>query len=111
MTFTPAAPCAAYRAAPVSVEDAELSPFEDMFAPLELANLQAEFLTLLGGVMHTRLGHYESGWFSDKRVQAPLQAFQEELATIETTIQERNKTRLGPYPFLLPSQIPQSINI
>lgn len=111
MNFTPAAPCAAYRAAPVSVEDAELSPFEDMFAPLELANLQAEFLTLLGGVLHTRLGEYEAGWFADKRIQAPLQAFQAELAAIESIIQERNKTRLGPYPFLLPSQIPQSINI
>lgn len=111
MSFTPAAPCAAYRAAPVSIEDAELSPFEDMFAPLELAILQSEFLTLLGGVLHTRLGYYEPGWFSDKRVEVPLQAFQQELLAIESTIQERNKTRLGPYPFLLPSQIPQSINI
>lgn len=111
MTYTPAAPCAGYRAAPVSVEDADSSPIIDMFAPLELANLQMEFLTLLGGVTHTRLGQYETNWFTDKRVAEPLRAFQNELAQIEATIQERNETRPGPYPFLLPSQIPQSINI
>lgn len=111
MTFTPAAPCAGYRAAPVSVEDAESSPITDMFSPLELANLQMEFLTLLGGVVHTNLGQYAANWFTDKRVAEPLRAFQEELAGIETTIKARNARRLGPYPFLLPSEVPQSINI
>jgi arachidonate 15-lipoxygenase len=111
MTFTPAAPCAGYRAAPVSVDDAGSSPLIDMFAPLELANLQMEFLTLLGGVVHTNLGQYAANWFTDKRVAEPLRAFQDELAQIENTIKKRNQTRFGPYPFLLPSQVPQSINI
>jgi arachidonate 15-lipoxygenase len=111
MTFTPAAPCAAYRAAPLSVADGELSPYLDMLAPLEMANVQVEFLTLLGGVMHTRLGQYPAGWTSDERVARPLRAFQEELATAGAAIEARNKQRLGPYPFLMPDQIPQSINI
>jgi arachidonate 15-lipoxygenase len=111
MTFAPAAPAAAYRAAPLSVADAELSPYLDMFAPLEIADLQVEFLTHLGGILYTQLGQYDKGWSSDERVERPLRAFQQELAAIGATIQERNKHRLGPYPFLIPDQIPQSINI
>lgn len=111
MTYSPAAPCAGYRAAPVSVEDAGASPIIDMFPPLELANLQMEFLTLLGGVVHTNLGQYAPNWFTDNRVAAPLRVFQDELAAIESIIKKRNEARLGPYPFLLPSQVPQSINI
>jgi arachidonate 15-lipoxygenase len=43
-------------------------------------------------------------------VQAPLQAFQKALQQIEEMINQRNQER-PPYEFLLPSKIPQSINI
>jgi arachidonate 15-lipoxygenase len=49
-------------------------------------------------VYYTRLGDYH------------LAKFQQELIKIEEEIKERNKTRT-PYEFLLPSKIPQSINI
>ncbi len=80
-------------------------------APLELAMLQMEFLSLLGGVVHTRLGRYEKDWFQDGRVHEPLARFQRKLDDIEALITERNRSRFGPYPFLLPSRVPQSINI
>jgi hypothetical protein len=38
------------------------------------------------------------------------ETFRQNLAGIESTIQDRNRTR-PVYPYLLPSQIPQSINI
>ena len=111
LTYAPATPPAAYRAAPLSETDAENNDYLDYFPPLELAVLQMEFLNLLGGVIHTRLGRYEKDWFQDKRVREPLTRFQRKLDDIEALITARNNTRYGPYPFLLPSRVPQSINI
>jgi arachidonate 15-lipoxygenase len=111
LTYAPATPPAAYRAAPLSEDDANNNDYLDYFPPLELAVLQMEFLNLLGGVFYTQLGRYEKNWFQDKRVQEPLTRFQRKLDDIEALITERNHTRFGPYPFLLPSRVPQSINI
>lgn len=111
LTYAPATPPAAYRAAPLSEADASNNDYLDYFPPLELAVLQMEFLNLLGGVIYTQLGRYEKDWFQDKRVREPLTRFQKKLDDIEALITERNGTRYGPYPFLLPSRVPQSINI
>lgn len=111
MSYTPAAPLATFRAAPLSHGDARLSPYLDMLAPLDLARIQMEFLQLLGGVYYTQLGDYGSRWFGDPKVREILSRFQQELRDIKSTIEDRNKTRLAPYPFLIPDQIPQSINM
>ncbi|WP_053066120.1 lipoxygenase family protein [Archangium gephyra] len=111
MNYAPATPPAAYRAAPLSVSDSDNNDYLDYFPPLELATLQMEFLHLLGGVVHTRLGRYERDWFKDAKVREPLARFQSKLEELEALISERNRTRFGPYPFLLPSRVPQSINI
>ena len=65
---------------------------------------------LLGSVYFTRLGDYGDDYFTDPVIQNHLAKFQQELIKIEEEINERNKTRT-PYEFLLPSKIPQSINI
>ncbi|HEX8538335.1 MAG TPA: lipoxygenase family protein, partial [Cystobacter sp.] len=111
MTYAPATPPAAYRAAPLSESDSANSDYLDYLPPLELATLQMEFLHVLGGVFYTRLGHYQTHWFKDKQVGEPLARFQKKLDEIEKLITERNHTRFGPYPFLLPSRVPQSINV
>ncbi|MFY0568495.1 lipoxygenase family protein [Archangium lansingense] len=111
MTFVPLAPGAAYRAAPSSRADASLNPGLDFFPPLDMAAQQLDFLTLLGSLHHTKLGDYPLLWFKDLRVHAALKQFQEELARIGDTIQQRNTSRYEPYPYLVPSAIPQSINI
>ncbi|QRK10607.1 hypothetical protein JQX13_11260 [Archangium violaceum] len=111
LTYAPATPPASYRAAPLSEEDANNNDYLDYFPPLEMAVLQMEFMNLLGGVIYTRLGRYEKDCFQDKRVREPLTRFQKKLDDIEALITERNHTRYGPYPFLLPSRVPQSINI
>lgn len=49
-------------------------------------------------------------WEKTVRESPHLCKFQQELIKIEDEINERNKTRT-PYEFLLPSKIPQSINI
>lgn len=111
MTFTPLAPGAAYRAAPLSVADAALNPSLDQYPPLDMAAEQLEFLTLLGSVYDTRLGDYRPLWFRGLEVIEPLRRFKQELEQIGQTIEQRNKGRYGPYPYLEPKNIPQSINI
>lgn len=78
--------------------------------PLDLARLQLEFLSLLGGVYYTRLGAYRDDAIPAAALPA-LTAFQAALRDAEETIARRNKARPLPYPYLLPSCIPQSINV
>ncbi|MDI1432364.1 lipoxygenase family protein [Polyangium sorediatum] len=111
MTFTPLAPGAGYRAALVSREDAARNPLLDQFPPLDMGATQLDFLTLLGSVHYTKLGDYRPLHFHDLRVLPHLLAFQEELKKISAVIEDRNASRLGPYPYLDPPLIPQSINI
>lgn len=111
MTFTPTVPIAAYRGAPISAAESANNPTLDMLAPLEIATLQVEFLSILGGVYHTKLGAYPTLWFGDLSVLSALAQFQQELVAIGRTIEARNRTRFGPYPYFLPERIPQSINI
>lgn len=77
----------------------------------ESARTQIAILKMLGGVYYTRLGHYHEkpGWF-DAASQALLASFERDLDEVERQIAERNLTRRA-YTALLPSRIPQSINI
>ncbi|MET0400803.1 MAG: lipoxygenase family protein [Cystobacter sp.] len=111
MTFVPFAPGAAYRAAPPTRADAALNPALDQYPPLEMASQQLNFLTLLGSVYHTRLGDYPVLWFKSLHVEAYLVVFKDELKRIGETIEQRNTKRMLPYPYFIPSHIPQSINI
>ena len=69
----------------------------------------------LGSVYYTQLGQYqtenEPAYFTDENIHPHLETFQNRLEEIETIIQDRNAVRPTPYGFLLPSRIPQSINI
>ena len=76
-----------------------------------MAFLQQAAGTLLGGVYDTPLGQYGSG-FATPQTAGALSAFQRTLRQIEADI--RQKTALGKrtqYTTLLPSLIPQSVNI
>ena len=53
-------------------------------------------------------------WFTDPAVtssEGPLVRFQAALTQVEARIAARNAERRVAYPYLLPSQIPTSINI
>ena len=50
-------------------------------------------------------------FITEPRVEIALHKFRSQLEAISATIQELNKTRYEPYPYLDPNQIPQSINI
>jgi arachidonate 15-lipoxygenase len=109
MSYAPAFPLALYSPAPTSSE--EQGNFMSMLPSVDRAQSQIEVVGLLGSVYYTQLGQYNKGHFKDPNVKSSLGEFQNRLRDIEIEISKKNSSRLMPYKFLLPSQIPQSINI
>ena len=109
MSYVPNMPLACYAPAPTD-KNATHADYLDMLPPLNHANLQMGLGALLGTIRYTTLGQYGEGRFEDPRVAEPLRRFNDEIRSIGETIEERNKVR-RPYEFLVPSGIPQSINI
>ncbi|MCO7224236.1 lipoxygenase family protein [Pleionea sp. CnH1-48] len=88
--------------------------------PMKLASEQLNFLHLLGGVYYRPLGDYCTNdfpyreWFKDPNITGEgkaLAKFQQQLKVVEQEINQRNNNRSLIYSYLLPSRIPQSINI
>jgi arachidonate 15-lipoxygenase len=91
-----------------------------MMPPIDKASLQLQTLELLGGVYFSQLGDYKNAsfpygaWFRDEQITrsgGPLERFRNDLREVEAEIEKANADRSVPYPYLLPTQIPQSINI
>jgi arachidonate 15-lipoxygenase len=111
MSYAPAMPLAGYTPAPATQEGSDVGGFFKLLPPLDIAELQMEVLYLLGSVYFTKLGDYGDNYFAhDPVIQGFMKQFQQNLVDIEAEINLRNQTRT-PYEFLLPSKIPQSINI
>ncbi len=85
------------------------------YPPLDVALYGLSFEYLLSAVQYDTFGRYEHNprdpYFTDTRVQPLVADFQDALALIEIEIRKRNHERPMPYPFQLPSQIPNSISI
>lgn len=110
MSYAPAIPFAGYTPPPISAVGATKEDYFNLLPPVSQAQDQLNLNFLLGSVYYTRLGDYTS--ILDRRVQQRLRNFQDNLKAIEVTIRGRNERRtIGSYPYLRPSQIPQSINI
>ncbi len=110
MSFTPAMPLAAYAPFPAPPGQPATQPL-DVLPPLQRGLLQQAVGTALGGIHHTVLGEY-GGQLALVQVQGALLDFQKRLQALERKINAENQ--LGartPYTTLLPSAIPQSINI
>ncbi|MGH9969172.1 MAG: lipoxygenase family protein [Pyrinomonadaceae bacterium] len=110
MSYVPAAPPAGYSPLSAVQEGFSENDFLKFLPPLDIQKALLDILYLLSSVYYTRLGDYGDDYFTDPVIQNHLARFQQELIKIEEEINERNKTRT-PYEFLLPSKIPQSINI
>jgi arachidonate 15-lipoxygenase len=108
MSFAPAMPTAGYVPAR-SIAEGSVNWF-DLLPPLEQAQAQLNLVYLLGSVYFTKLGYYDRGHFTDPRVAAPIQAFQQRLQAINAIVDDRNKHR-PVYDYLKPDNIPQSVNI
>ncbi len=110
MGYAPAIPLAGYLPASTLKREVTKQDYLNLLPPLEQAQKQINLLYLLGSVYYNKLGEYSQQHFTDPRVKPLLQEFQSNLQQIEVTINQRNQHRLV-YEYLLPSKIPQSINI
>ncbi|NES25872.1 MAG: lipoxygenase, partial [Symploca sp. SIO3E6] len=115
MSYTPAMPGAGYAPAPkTTVGSGDDKALLQLLPPLDIARSQLNLGYILGSVYYTQLGYYPMEFeetLSNEQQQA-LDQFKHELHEIEQGIKKRNKDHHNfPYEYLMPSQIPQSINI
>lgn len=110
MSYAPAMPLAGYAPAPTTKKGATEADYFAQLPPRDMAVLQMNIGYMLGGTHYTRLGGYDKGYLREPRLEELAGRFSARLDDIERTIAERNRHR-RPYPFLLPSGVPQSINI
>ncbi|NQZ11965.1 MAG: lipoxygenase, partial [Algicola sp.] len=114
MSYAPAMPLATYAPPPQSTAGTPSQSMLSTLPPLEQALVQQLLGQGLGGVYFTRLGdynrHQQGNYFSDTDVQGALAVFRDNLDAVEARIGARNLKRPY-YEHLLPSRIPQSINI
>jgi len=109
MSFLPANPLAGFAPEPTGAEHTQ-QDWLAQFPPIDLAIQQFNVLTFLSSVNYTRLGEYGSN-FSGTAAEAANRRFRAALAKVEETIANANAARAFPYPYLLPSQLPNSTNI
>ncbi len=110
MSYAPAMPLAGYAEAPTAKTGATEADYFAHLPPRDQAVLQMNTGYMLGDVHYSRLGHYEPGHFGEPRIEELANRFAAKMGEIEGIITERNQHR-RPYPFMLPSGVPQSINI
>lgn len=107
--YPPNAPLAAY------CRPDSCSSLEDLLPPPAQDLGQIELSFALSGIRWGTLGSSELIQFAERGDRQILAQFQAELQEIERTINARNQHRLAntgvAYPYLLPSRIPNSINI
>jgi arachidonate 15-lipoxygenase len=110
MTVVPNSPFAAYAPPPTRTDGYTEDDWRRTLPPLDQTQRQFGVALLLGMARYGQLDTYPEGTFADARVTPLLRAYRARLAEVEAEINTRNVTRT-PYIHLLPSRIPQSINI
>lgn len=110
MSYAPGMPLAGYAPAPTQKAGATEADYMAHLPPRDQAVLQMNTGYMLGTAHYTRLGHYAPGYFGEPRIDELAGRFARKLDEVERIITERNEHR-RPYPFMLPSGVPQSINI
>jgi len=110
MAYQPTSPLAGYIPEITGKGHTEQN-WVDFLGPIDVALVQQSFFLLLGSVYYSKLGQYGDLFNKpDPGIKDALARFQANLADIEAKIAARNKMR-KPYEHLLPSRIPQSVNI
>ena len=119
MSYPPAIAGAGWQVAPDEPAKHTEKQWLEMMPPLKYGMDQLNIMYALGSVYYRVLGDYRSNhfpyshWFEDDSIikkDGPLDQFRKALMEVENSINVRNTTRIS-YEFLLPSKIPNSINI
>ena len=85
--------------------------FEALTPPLRAAFLQFNNVYQVSNLRVNHLGGYPIGHFADRRARAIVDRFQSALHQVEQATIRRDQGRLFSYPYLRPSQVPNSIHI
>ncbi len=94
---------------PSNMDDPDL--LIKLLPPYNLAMEQVYTVSQLSAVRINQLGRYGIAHFLHRAAADIADQFGSDLEAIETEIATRNRSRFMTYPYLLPSQIPQSIHI
>ncbi len=109
--YAPAFPGAAYIPPPWQPGLMNAARHLNTLPPIRTASRQVTYGTF-GGFRYDKFGHY--GRYELGRLpQAvePIKRLLSALETVERTLEQRQQERVLPYEFLLPSRVPNSINI
>lgn len=115
MSYTPAMPLAGYSPAPTTTVGSGSDEALIQFLPtLDIALAQLNLTYLLGSVYYTKLGEYDDDFKNglSREQREALEQFQSTLKEIEKEIKKGNENHSDfAYEYLMPSKVPQSINI
>jgi arachidonate 15-lipoxygenase len=120
MTWVPNVTGSGWAPGPDSGEEPSEARWFAMMPAVDLALEQLNTLWVLGGVHYRKLGDYLAPsfpyhpWFRDPDITrdgGPLEDFRNDLRAVEAQIERNNLLRAVAYNYLLPSQVPESINI
>lgn len=104
-------PAGAYAPPPRTREEADAARFEAALPPLHQAAAQFRNAQL-AGFQYDTFGRYDAYPLGRLAVaQAAIQGLASDLRAVEREIVERNRRRVTPYPYLLPSRVPNSVNL
>jgi arachidonate 15-lipoxygenase len=120
MTWVPNVTGSAWAPGPDQGGDETEAGWFAMMPTVDLALEQLNTLWVLGGVHFRKLGDYLEPsfpyhpWFLDPQITrdgGPLDSFRDDLREVAAQIERNNAGRAVPYTFLMPTLIPESINI
>lgn len=104
-------PAGAYAPPPRSRAEADAARFEATLPPLRPAAAQFRNAQL-AGFQYDTFGRYDAYPLGRLAVaQAAIQGLASDLQAVEREICRRNRGRATPYPYLLPSRVPNSVNL
>eukprot|EP01038_Epipyxis_sp_PR26KG_P010414 gene10414-13990_t len=110
MTFAPICPAAGYK----EISDDKINTYAafDMLPDIPEAGRQISTLATLGGIYYTKLGFYHESSLPSRTKKSAI-ALRQRLFQIENMIIQRNGgvPEMYRYNVLLPSKIPQSVNV
>jgi len=109
--YAPAFPAGTYAPPPLANDAIDFARWLPMLPPIDAASDQFRDNTYTN-YKYDRFGSYRRFPLgSVPQARAPIERLQAALTGIERTIEERQQGRLFPYEFVLPSRVPNSVNI
>jgi arachidonate 15-lipoxygenase len=113
--YMPSVAATIYKRAPTDQTKVDEKSMLDWFPPRDVALYTVSFEYLLSSIQFDVFGHYAENpqypYFQEPKLEQALADFQVALYKAEEQIHARNRERPMPYPYQLPSRIPNSISI